>query len=244
VLRPASTTSPISSGSGGNATCRSVQQVQDALRRLRNLGEMRHSLERTLDWLADGVALVRADRTAVYANDSFQEIVRGDRGVRMKKGAIEFGDAGACAKFNAAIASVARLRAGKPDSLATADFTAAQSGGIGRPYLVSVRPLIERTGPRTHPRQAVAIVFVRDSHARGSAATATLREIFALTEAEAALAQALQSGITLGDYARWRALSLNTVYTHLRRLREKTGSTRMAELVRKLNELQFPLRVD
>jgi len=46
----------------------------------------------------------------------------------------------------------------------------------------------------------------------------------------------------LSDYADGRALSLNTVYTHLRRLREKTGSNRMAELIYKLNELRLPLR--
>ena len=71
-----------------------------------------------------------------------------------------------------------------------------------------------------------------------------MRELFGLTEAEAALAQALQSGVTLTEYARQRALSLNTVYTHLRRLREKTGRNRMAELIHRLNELRLPLRRD
>jgi DNA-binding CsgD family transcriptional regulator len=242
VLRLASTTLPSTSSSGGNAVCRSVQQAHDAARRPKNAGETRHSLERTLDWLADGVALVRADGTAAFANESFQAIGRRDDGLRVKNGAIEFADAAARAKFNAAVTSAARRRIGKPDNTIAADFTAVRSAG-GRPYLVSVRPLVEGVGPRRHPPQAVAIVLVRDLHARGAAATAALREIFKLTEAEAALAQGLQSGITLGDYARRRALTLNTVYTHLRRLREKTGSTRMAELIYKLNDLQLPLRV-
>jgi DNA-binding CsgD family transcriptional regulator len=85
---------------------------------------------------------------------------------------------------------------------------------------------------------------VRDPLTGGTAATGTLRELFGLTEAEAALAQALQSGVTLAEYARQRALSLNTVYTHLRRLREKTGCNRMAELIHRLNELRLPLRGD
>ncbi len=46
----------------------------------------------------------------------------------------------------------------------------------------------------------------------------------------------------LSDYARTGGLSLNTVYTHLRRLREKTGCSRMPELIRRLNDLQMPLR--
>ncbi len=71
-----------------------------------------------------------------------------------------------------------------------------------------------------------------------------MRDVFGLTESEAHLAQALQSGVPIGNYARDRALSLNTVYTHLRRLKEKTGCHRMPELIRKLNDLQVPLRVD
>jgi DNA-binding CsgD family transcriptional regulator len=37
---------------------------------------------------------------------------------------------------------------------------------------------------------------------------------------------------------------LNTVYTHLRRLREKTGSNHLPELIHKLNELRLPLRAE
>jgi DNA-binding CsgD family transcriptional regulator len=106
-----------------------------------------------------------------------------------------------------------------------------------------VRPLFETDG-RTAHQSAKTFVLVRDPLARNAAATRNLRDVFGLTEAEAALAQALQAGIPLGDYARARALSLNTVYTHLRRIREKTGCNRMAELIRKLNDLQVPLRLD
>jgi hypothetical protein len=45
-------------------------------------------------------------------------------------------------------------------------------------------------------------------------------------------------------YARENAVTLNTVYTHLRRIKEKTGCTRIAKLSRMLNELQMPLRLD
>jgi DNA-binding CsgD family transcriptional regulator len=45
-------------------------------------------------------------------------------------------------------------------------------------------------------------------------------------------------------YARENALSPNTVYTHLRRIKEKTGWTRIAELSRRLGELRVPSRLD
>jgi DNA-binding CsgD family transcriptional regulator len=92
--------------------------------------------------------------------------------------------------------------------------------------------------------RAVAIVFVRDPLSRNPAAAQMLREVFGLTEAEAALAFALQAGIPIAAYARERDVSINTVYTHLRRLKDKTGCTRLSELIRKLNDLQVPLRRD
>ena len=92
---------------------------------------------------------------------------------------------------------------------------------------------------------AVAAVFVRDPLGRAApATTGVFRAIFGLTEAEARLAQALQAGTSLADYAGSQGLSVNTVYTHLRRLREKTGSSRITELIRKLNDIEVPPRAD
>jgi DNA-binding CsgD family transcriptional regulator len=210
-------------------------------RRLKRAGDMQHALEYALDWFADGVALVRADSTVVYANESFQAIARRDDGIRLRKGLIEFADAEARNKFKAAIATVLRLRAGTPDRASATDFVAARSAG-GQPYMVAVRPSIGRSAPRQAAQ--AAIVFLRELGASFTATKGTLRELFGLTEAEAALAQALQSGIALGDYARTRSLTLNTVYTHLRRLREKAGCNRMPELVHMLNELCWRLRAD
>ena len=52
----------------------------------------------------------------------------------------------------------------------------------------------------------------------------------ALTPSQRCLSEAKQAGTPLADYARSRAVSLNTVYFHLRQLKEKTGCNRMAEL--------------
>jgi DNA-binding CsgD family transcriptional regulator len=217
-----------------------VRQAFEVARRLKRSGDARRQLERTLDWLADGVALIGADAAVVYANESLREIARHADGFRLKKSGIEFSDAEARQRFGAALAAVLRLRSGGVGQ-GGADFVAARSASA-QPYLVSVRPLLAVPASTSISPHAAAIVFVRDPLAGGTAATDTLRELFGLTEAEAALAQAVQSGVTLTEYARQRALSLNTVYTHLRRLREKTGCNRMPELIHRLNELRLPLR--
>jgi DNA-binding CsgD family transcriptional regulator len=178
----------------------------------------------------------------LFANEGFHAIARRDDGLRLRKGGIEFAVSEARERLQSALAAAARLAGGDVRSTVTPDFTVPRRSG-GEPYLVSVRPLLDRSHSRQSAK-AVAIVFVRDPLARGAAAIGTLRDLFGLTEAEAALAQALQSGATVNDYARTRRLSLNTVYTHLRRLREKTGSNRLPELIHKLNELRLPLRAE
>ena len=213
----------------------------EVMRRLRTAGDTRDSLERTLDWLTEGVALVRADGAVVYANHRFEEIARRGDGLRLHKREIDFTTPQARNRFSTALAAAAPLRSGTIRGAAAIDFAAARSGSSA-PYVVSVRPLADTGGDPA--RGAVAAVFVRDPQAHNAAAIPTLREIFGLTEAEASLAQALQSGMTLAEYAESRCLGANTVYTHLRRVREKTGCSRMPELIRKLNGLQVPLRVD
>ena len=65
-----------------------------------------------------------------------------------------------------------------------------------------------------------------------------LQELFGLTNAEAHLVQALGTGMTAIDYAHSRGISITTVYTHLRRTREKTGWKSVAELTRRFKRTQ------
>jgi DNA-binding CsgD family transcriptional regulator len=195
--------------------------------------------ERALDWLADGVALIRAGGQVLYSNQSFRAIAQRDDGIAVRRGMIQVVGAAARTRLNAAIVgALAPVEVDRQLS-ALADFPVSREDMP--PYLVSVRPLVGRE--REDGAEPRAIVFVRDPLTHQSVDSDTLREVFALTEAEACLAKALQGGQSPAAYARARAVSLNTVYTHLRHLKDKTGCNRMTELIRKLNELQVPLRL-
>jgi DNA-binding CsgD family transcriptional regulator len=219
-----------------------ASQAFDMGRRLKAATAYSHALEQALDRLADGVALLEANGAVLFANENFHAIARRDDGLRLRNGMIELTSAEACERLYSALAATARLADGDARALPAPDFTVPRRSG-GEPFLVSVRPLLDRSRS-LQAAKAVAIVFVRDPLARAAGAIGMLRELFGLTEAEASLAQALQSGTNLSDYAHSRGLSLNTVYTHLRRLREKTRSNRLPDLIHKLNELRLPLRVD
>src|SRR5262249_39640241 len=115
------------------------------------------------------------------------------------------------------------------------------SGGAPA-YVVSMRPLA-RANTRTMHTDADVMVLVRDPLSANEARTQILRELFRLTNAEAHLAQALCDGVTTRAYATERRVTLNTVYSHLKQIREKTGCRSVPELIRKFGEWNVPLRL-
>jgi DNA-binding CsgD family transcriptional regulator/PAS domain-containing protein len=217
-----------------------VRQAFDMTRRLRGTNAVDRSFKAALDWLSDGICLLRADGPVLHANEIFQAIARRGDGIRIHRGAVDIADPDGRAQLAAAIGAAGKARGSfEPGS---GDMTVPRRAGAP-PYIVSVRPLV-RAARERHRSNADIIIFVHDPLQRNAASARMLRDLFGLTEAEADLARALQAGATPGNYARTRAVSLNTVYTHLRRIKEKTGCHRMPELIRKLNDLHIPLRLD
>ncbi len=215
-----------------------VRQAFDMTRRLRGTDAADRSFKVALDWIADGVALLRTDGHVLHANEALQAIARRGDGIRIRRGTLEFADATGHAEFAKALGAAKDARGGVA---ADACDIAIPRQASAPPYVVSVRPLV-RTPRARHQIDAAIIVFVHDPLQSNAATARMLHDLFGLTEAEADLARALQAGTPPGDYARERAVSLNTVYTHLRRIKEKTGCRRIPELIRKLNDLQVPLR--
>ena len=215
-----------------------VRQAFDLSRRVAEAGAIAQSLEQTVDWLADGVALVLRDGRIAYANRAFRIIADQQDGILVQAERIGFAGAAAKRSFDLALARVGCLRAGEAVAVATVDFAAPRPSEAPS-YIVSVRPILDH---ESYGTQAAAMVLIHDPLDRRSTATMVLRDAFGLTEAEAGLAHALQSGCSASDYARETGLSLNTVYTHLKRIKEKTGATRMAALVSRLGDLRSPVR--
>jgi DNA-binding CsgD family transcriptional regulator len=169
-----------------------------------------------------------------------QAITRRDDGIRISTGRIELVAPEARAHLAEALGSIGRFHGGSGEQAPGGDFPVPRAASA-IPYVLSLR-LLTRGREKSRSGEAEAIVLVRDPLSRNAAAARMLRNVFGLTQAEANLAQALQAGVSLDTYAQTQAISLNTVYTHLRRIKEKTDCHRLAELIRKLNDLQVPLR--
>jgi DNA-binding CsgD family transcriptional regulator len=214
-----------------------ASQAMEVTRRLRRVAEAKCALESAFDWLPEGVALLDADGRITYANEALAAIARAGDGIAIRDRRIEFAAPAVRRRFADACRRLALLRDGDPAG-GGGDIPVARRSGAPA-YLVSARPL-SRRGADASTGRAVALVLVTDPLHAGRGTATLMRDLFGLTPAEGALAQALQEGIAVSDYAKARGISFNTVYTHLRRLKEKTGCRRLAELTRTLNDVRVP----
>jgi DNA-binding CsgD family transcriptional regulator len=138
--------------------------------------------------------------------------------------------------FFAALGAIARLGNASADAQST-DFPVMRTGEAPA-YVVSVRPLA-RAKNRIMHSDAEVMVLVRDPLSSHEPRTEVLQELFKLTNAEAHLARALCNGVTTRAYAMGRRVSLNTVYSHLKQIREKNGCRSVPELIRKFGEWTY-----
>jgi DNA-binding CsgD family transcriptional regulator len=213
-----------------------LQRAYQTRMRLEPAPDRESLFEHALDLLSDGVALLRRDGSIVYLNEALRLLAGREKDFRITRQVIEFASPGLRNRFATALAAVER----SDDPSAAwlpADFAVPREHGLP-PYTVSVRPL---RGGRDR-RDAVAMLLVHDPLQQHVSATRMLQELYGLTNAEVHLVQALGTGLTAVAYARSRGVSITTVYTHLKRTREKTGWRSVAELTRRFHELSVSLR--
>jgi DNA-binding CsgD family transcriptional regulator len=88
--------------------------------------------------------------------------------------------------------------------------------------------------------QLAALVFVSDPESRPQSRAATLRTLYALTPAEARVADLLLHGQEMREVATGLGLTLETARFHTKRVLFKTGTRRQAELMRLMLSLPSP----
>jgi len=210
-----------------------LHRAYDMSLRLRRADRAEAALETILESLAEGAALVGREGRVYYANETLRSFLRRNDGVGISNGALEFASVDATRRFALSLAAIDRLSRGVAGASST-EFLAGRSTE-GPAYRISVRPL----GASTHlssVAEAAAIVFVFDPLQERNEKADVLRNVFRFTNAELNVALALQAGTSPIEYARRLGVSSNTVYTHLRRIKEKTSCRRQAELIRRLND--------
>jgi DNA-binding CsgD family transcriptional regulator/PAS domain-containing protein len=209
-----------------------LRLAHDVAARLRHADGRNLELASALDLLGQGVLFIDAAGAVRHINDAAQRILSRSDGLAIHHGQLQFREASAQADFALALRACSPLQEGPPSGWPP-DIAVRRETAPA--YVLSVRPLACGFARGT---AASAIVFIHDPSLHATSQAETLSQAYKLTPAEAELAEAIQAGTAPSDYARGRSISLNTVYTHLRRLKDKTGSKRITELARKLNELR------
>jgi DNA-binding CsgD family transcriptional regulator len=131
-------------------------------------------------------------------------------------------------------ANAAATRLGRPT---IQRVLAIAERGDGVVTTADARPLVVRVVPLRGPRE---LLGVPGGQSRLPTAT-TLRDIYAITPAEARVVLALARGATLREIADELGTSIATVRTQVKSSLEKTGTRRQAELVALVHSLAPPL---
>lgn len=103
------------------------------------------------------------------------------------------------------------------------------------------RPPIAVIVPMHNGGDAHALVLLRQSPPSNAALVNSLRQLFRLSPAEAAIAMALATGADLHEIAEERHVKLNTLRSQIASIMAKTNTRRQAELVALVARLESPV---
>lgn len=195
-------------------------------------------LAETLDGLSAGLFLVDARGQVVHANRAAQEILAADGVLRLFGGQLVTDDA----RINNALRGMFAL-AGKGDAaLDIKGMALPLPARNGDHYIAHVLPL--NSGERRRASaayKATAAVFVRKTTLQTPSSSAAIARIYNLTPAEL---QVLLAVVEIGgapDVAQALGVAESTIKTHLKRLFNKTGAKRQADLVKLVAGFSNPL---
>lgn len=206
-----------------------LPHLQRALQIRHQLGEAateRQAALNALERSGTAVLVVTGTGKILYANREAEELLRTGDGLRMIGGRVAAADHFLGQRLAALIHQSADTAAGK-------DRGAGGAISIPRPERLPLAVLAAPFRPARDgfgPPVPAAILFIRDPEARTPALLA-VRGLFGLTGAEARIASALASGISLEKAAVTLGISLHTARTQLKSAFAKTGTSRQAELV-------------
>ena len=189
--------------------------------------------EWVLETLGASVVFLTASAGVLHTTASAERILSVGDGLSVRNGTLCAADSTADAHVRQAV----RTAASTTDSVAAPETVLVDRPSLKRPYQLLMSPL--RHGLRefagTRSPQVVAVIIDPESHA--PTAPDVLVRLFALTRREAALASALSSGETLEDAADRLRMTYQTARSHLRRIFDKTSTSRQTQLVMMLARL-------
>jgi DNA-binding CsgD family transcriptional regulator len=183
-------------------------------------GEIARGLLAALDWLPAAALLVERYGRIVLANQRAQRYLDRRAGIRESDGRLRCEYSQSNARLDSARVELSGKNARAPIAV-----TARRSDG-GRPLELLISPV---------PGGGPVLVFAFDPEEGADSSQALARQLYGLSERESEVAHAVVTGRTLAEIARSLHVDKETVRSHLKRVFEKTHTSRQAELVRLLS---------
>lgn len=211
--------------------------AEDLLRHMRRAHRLAARIDRseqernvysgTLDRLAVGAIFLDAQGRVIHTTRVARDLIDSRDGLRLSRGTLAAADA----LDNRALQAAIRSRLAPAEA---APRPHPQTLVVSRPSGARELGLIVHSlssAPEA-PGGFAAVVMIRDPDQGGEPERAILRNLFAMTAAEAEVACSLTSGLSLDETAQSLNISRNTARTHLRSIFSKSGISRQTELMR------------
>lgn len=184
-----------------------------------------------------GLVLARPDRRIVYANDPARRLMRAAKGLRCEKGLLSATDFDSSRQLQSLILAASRKTGEPPQGgsmiLRDEDGVAAL---VVHSVVIAQGPVNFAPGASS---DAVGLLIF-DCQSGISDRVRVFSELFSLTTAEMRVLSLLLAGGSVNHAAARLNIAQSTAQTHMKRILEKTGTHRQAELVKIFYEVTIP----
>jgi DNA-binding CsgD family transcriptional regulator len=186
------------------------------------------ALEAVLDQLPTAAAVVTEGLRMVCANRRAHKLLAREDGLRIHREMILPERAGDAVALREAVGRAAVDEEDPADEAAKLVSIARR-----RPLPLDVLAVpFPGEGPESGAGPARVLLLIYDPAARLRIDDERVERLFRLTMTEAFVAARLAEGKSIADIAQMRRCSVSTVRTHVKRILQKTGAARQADLVR------------
>lgn len=189
-----------------------------------------HAAMEALNHVSIGLAVVDSKGRLLAANALAHALIASGDGLVKNASGLEIRYRGRSRSLHNLIADGARANGN--DAEQAADFLPLQQASGAQLLAALVRPL---AADAAAPNGAQAsLVIICDPERKGKLCEQALCRFYELTPAEARLAARLAGAARLDEAAMALGISIHTARTHLKRIFDKTGTDRQADLIRVL----------
>lgn len=209
-------------------------QAMQITEKMSAINHQQHLLQHAFDRLSDAIFFLGSGHSVLIANRAANTMIEAKDGLQTINGALTATHRPTAEKLRMLIADMADSA---PDQVRRFDALPIPKSSDGRPLHLLAMPAVTAMEEQFSAflcGKPTAFVVVSDPDRQPALPEDRLMAIFGLTGAEARLAAALASGVSVADYAVMSAITENTARWTLKQVQAKTDCRRQADLVRLL----------